>query len=291
LYVNSKYKKLYSFLYLLKFSFLLTGGIKSIPGIGRQTFDLLNSSGICSLHELQSSSLGQLVRVLGSREKAQVVQKLSFGIDDTPVKPSGKPKSVGIEDACKEIKTVPDAEAKIKTLATRLLELLVSQEEKRQPGTLKLTIRKILKTSKEWKRESRQMPFSSLPPIESDDFVAVSVCKLMPLLMDLFGKMVSPGEIFHLTLVGVAFANFTDRKVGMGSISAFLQPVAKRLKSDESSSSKVSLPPDVDPEVFSALPPDVQEEILDDWRSRNNFSMKQESVKKKQSIKDYFGKK
>jgi DNA polymerase iota len=234
--------------------------------------------------------------VFGSSDKAQFVQKLAYGIDDTPVKPSGKPKSIGIEDAFKEINNVAKAEEKIKVLATRLLELLINQEEKRQPGIVKLTVRKIELSTKKWKRESRQMPMFSLPSIDGSNFVDSTVLRLMPHLMELFGKIVAPGEVFHLTLLGVAFVNFSEQKSARCSISSFLQPVSKKVKLDESSSSvnknqsclsQEILPSEVDAEVFSLLPPDVQMELRNEWKSRISTPVSPQS-KKKKSITDYF---
>jgi DNA polymerase iota len=234
--------------------------------------------------------------VFGSSDKAQYVQKLAYGIDDTSVKPSGKPKSIGIEDAFKEINNVAKAEEKIKVLATRLLELMINQEEKRQPGIVKLTVRKIELSTKKWKRESRQMPMFSLPSIDAGNFVDSTVLRLMPHLMELFGKIVAPGEVFHLTLLGVAFVNFSEQKSARCSISSFLQPVSKKVKLDESSSSinknqsclsQEILPPEVDAEVFSLLPPDVQMELRNEWKSRSSTPVSPQS-KKKKSITDYF---
>jgi DNA polymerase iota len=258
----------------------------------------LKSQGICSLAELQSSSLSLLTGIFGSREKANTIWGLSFGIDDSPVKSSGKQKSIGIEDAFKEIRSVPEAKEKIKVLLGRLLDLLLVQEEKRQPGTVKLTIRKVLKSG-EWKRESRQMPLQGLAPFNSSDFVPSSLNRVMPLLLELFGKMVASGEVFHLTLVGVAFANFSERRTGPSSIDAFLQPVAKKCKLETQSCEKSSvaeattskpleLPPYVDPQVFNTLPQAIKDEIIRDWKESSSHT-EEPIVKKKQSIKDYFG--
>jgi len=246
---------------------------------------------------LQSCSLSHLTKVFGSSDKAQFVQKLAYGIDDTPVKPSGKPKSIGIEDAFKEINNVAKAEEKIKVLATRLLGLMINQEEKRQPGIVKLTVRKIDLSTKKWKRESRQMPMFSLPSIDGSNFVDSSVLRLMPHLMELFGKIVAPGEVFHLTLLGVAFVNFSEQKSARCSISSFLQPVSKKVKLDESSSASVNenqscraqeiLPPEVDAEVFGLLPPDVQMELRNEWKIQSSTAVSPQN-KKKKSITDYF---
>jgi DNA polymerase iota len=260
--------------------------------------DALKSHDICSVQDLQRCSLSHLTKVFGSSDKAQFVQKLAYGIDDSPVKPSGKPKSIGIEDAFKEINTVSKAEEKIKVLATRLLGLMINQEEKRQPANVKLTVRKIELSTKKWKRESRQMPMFSLPPIEGDNFVDSVLLRLMPHLMELFGKIVAPGEVFHLTLLGVAFVNFSEQNSSRCSISSFLQPVSKKVKLDEISArvnvnqscqSQETLPPEVDAEVFSSLPPDVQMELRNEWKTRSSTPAAP-PIKKKKSIADYFAK-
>lgn len=225
--------------------------------------------------------------MLGNSDKARFIQKLSYGIDDTPVKPSGKPKSIGIEDAFKEIKIVSKAEEKIKVLATRLLGLMISQEEKRQPANVKLTIRKIDQQTNKWKRESRQMPLFPLPSIKTDNFVDTTLSRLMPHLLELFRKMVAPGEVFHLTLLGVAFVNFSEQKSVGSSISSFLQPVTKKVKSASVNHSRdqETLPPEVDAEVFNVLPLNVQMELRSEWNNQSSIKL---SPQKKKSITDYF---
>ncbi|XP_065334088.1 DNA polymerase iota [Cloeon dipterum] len=273
----------------------LPGGVRAIPGIGRQMSDLLKSGGISSLCDLQQAGLDTLTTIFGNRDRASVVQKLAFGVDDTPVKPSGRPKSLGIEDAVKGVNCAQDAEAKIEALSGRLLDLLTAQQDGRLPGTVRLTVRKWDKATKEARRESRQAAMPALPPLHSETFRASSLAKMMPLLKELFAKMVPDKNEFHLTLLGVAFTNFCDRKSGKGSISSFLQPVAKKARLDatgvEASTSHVLLPPEVDRDVFNALPAEMQEEILADWKNRQQTLPSPTKAKKKCTINDYFGKK
>ncbi|XP_059474131.1 DNA polymerase iota [Neocloeon triangulifer] len=265
-------------------------GVRSIPGIGRQMSNLLKSQRILEIFDLQSASLNKLEKVFKNKERAKLVQKLAFGIDDSPVKPSGKPKSLGIEDAVQGIKTAEEAGTKIRILSGRLLDLLVSQEDNRQPGTVRLTLRKWNKLTKEAKRESRQAAMPNLLPVQTENFKSSSLDKMMPLLMNRFADIVKDTN-FHLTLVGVAFTNFRDKKCGKGSISSFLQPAPKKIKTDAeaSTSQEKALPPNVDKQVFEALPPEMKEEILSEWKSRPKASP--DKTRKKSSIADYFNKK
>jgi DNA polymerase iota len=272
--------------------------IRSIPGIGRQTAELLKTKlGINSIENLQRCSLDQLVFALGSKDVAITIQKLGLGIDDSDVKNSGKPQSIGLEDAFKEVTAIKEVEERLGKLLQHLLELVATQEESRSPGTLRVSTRKFNKATKESQRESRQC---SLPSLPSGEAIKMSHDKLMSLVMELFHKMITPSEKFHLTLLGIAFTNFYEHKKGKASILTFLEPATKRSKlsceaniSSQSTvascSSSPDLPPNVDPEVFSQLPPDMQEEILSDWKQqKKNQECQQQKRKLKNSIDKYF---
>lgn len=282
--------------------------IRSIPGIGRQTAEILKTKlGVQRIMDLQRCDLDQLILALGTRDVAQTVQKLGFGIDDSDVKCSGKPQSIGLEDAFKEVRTVDEAAERLGRLLQHLLDLLANQNDSRIPGTLRVTVRRYHRAQRESQRESRQCSLAALP---SGDQINKCKDKLMPSVMELFHKMISSAETFHLTLLGIAFTNFSEPKKGKASILTFLEPAAKRAKltseeskatsqiatasaaSASSSSALSDLPPSVDPEVFYQLPQNLQQEILDDWKQNNKCNRKQQSEKgkSKNSIERYFNK-
>ena len=64
---------------------------------------------------------------------------LAFGIDDTLVKMSGKPLSIGLEDRFKCISTKSECLEKVNVLVQRLAKLVL--EDGRKPTTLKVFIR------------------------------------------------------------------------------------------------------------------------------------------------------
>ena len=64
---------------------------------------------------------------------------LAFGIDDTQVKMSGKPLSIGLEDRFKCISSKSECLEKVDVLIQRLTKLVL--EDGRKPTTLKVFIR------------------------------------------------------------------------------------------------------------------------------------------------------
>ena len=75
-------------------------------------------------------------------------------IDDSPVKPSGRPQSIGLEDGFKKVSLVDEVECRLNVLLRRLCES--AQEDGRIPLCLKLTVRKQDGGYSTGKRESRQ---------------------------------------------------------------------------------------------------------------------------------------
>lgn len=199
--------------------------VRGIPGIGHRTHETLQLLGINSVTDLQNSNLASLQKALGN-DLAIYIKKLSYGIDDSPVKQTGKPQSIGLEDGFRKICVESEVKDKLFTLLQRLLKLLF--EDGRIPGSIRVTVRKYDSTQKHSHRTSRQcnIPaslFSSGACHNKNEPVSPkSNEKLMTLIMQLFHKMVDISKPFHLTLVGLAFTKFQERKTGKNSISSFL---------------------------------------------------------------------
>lgn len=199
--------------------------VRAIPGIGHRTHETLQVLGINSVADLQNSNLAPLQKALGD-DLAICIKKLSYGIDDSPVKQTGKPQSIGLEDGFRKICVESEVKDKLFALLQRLLKLLF--EDGRIPGSIRVTVRKYDSIQKHGHRTSRQcnIPaslFSSGVSHNTNEPVSPkSNEKLMTLIMQLFHKMVDISKPFHLTLLGLAFTKFQERKTGKSSISSFL---------------------------------------------------------------------
>ena len=128
---------------------------RRIPGIGSSMFKKLETLGIKTVSDLQTVDMNSLSKLLGAN-MARQVQRLSFGLDDAPVKTTAKPKSIGAEDGFPRVTTLTEITAKIRQLLTRVWDLV--QRDGRLPNAVKLTVRKSWKSHAEGKsiRESRQ---------------------------------------------------------------------------------------------------------------------------------------
>ncbi|GJQ66744.1 hypothetical protein Trydic_g4684 [Trypoxylus dichotomus] len=167
--------------------------VGDIPGIGRTMAETLRNLGLKSVF---------------GEEKANVMQSLCNGIDNTPVKSSGKPISIGLEDSCRNITAIGEVRDKLNQLLNRLM-ILVS-EDGRIPRTIKLTIRKFDSVSKMIKSSSIELQPKSAQ-------------RLMSTVMTLFNKLVDVHKPYHITLLGLSFTKFLERMNGKGSITSFFR--------------------------------------------------------------------
>lgn len=95
-------------------SFLASlGSVKALTGIGEKTAEILEEFGVKTVRDLQETEVEKLTKRLGL-EQAGRLKEIAFGKDDTPVKATGKPKSVGLEDSCPAISIRADAEDKFR---------------------------------------------------------------------------------------------------------------------------------------------------------------------------------
>ncbi|XP_047501002.1 DNA polymerase iota-like [Penaeus chinensis] len=198
---------------------------RSIPGIGSTTFKILEDLSISTVQELQNASLSTL-HTRFDEETSKRLKDLSYGIDESLVRKSGKPQSIGLEDAFKKVSSIAEVRIKYHTLLGRLLKLLA--EDGRVPGALKVSVRKFDKELRFGHRETKQVPLlASLFSTGVRDITEKTKSDLMNLIITLFHKMVDVSKPFHLTLVGVGFTKFIERAKEGKAISSFFSKTSK----------------------------------------------------------------
>ncbi|XP_014210287.1 DNA polymerase iota [Copidosoma floridanum] len=201
------------------------GSVSKIPGVGRRTAESLTANNILTVDDIRRTPLERLQVKIG-KELARKIKDCSEGIDDSPVKPSGKPNSIGLEDGFKKVSLVDEVESRLSALLRRLTDL--AAEDGRIPVCVKLTVRKDDSLSKPGssKRESRQcaLPQHLVPSSKGARGVQnYDHTKILALIMKLFHRVVDVTKTFHLTLLGLAFSKFQEEKSSGKSIMSFLQ--------------------------------------------------------------------
>ncbi|CRK91775.1 CLUMA_CG005407, isoform A [Clunio marinus] len=196
--------------------------IRSITGIGNRTANRIEELGIKSISDLQECEIDKLQKKFGS-DMATRLKEMSVGCDSVEVKPSGKPKTVGLEDSCRPISIRSDAQEKFHALLSRLVTQI--QDDGRIPQSIKVTVRKYDPVKKNSIRETKQC---SLIPSHfrcaegKIQLVEGAEDKIIKNVMMLFDRMVDLKQQFNITLLGLCFSKFQDQKRGPGSIANFL---------------------------------------------------------------------
>ncbi|XP_073814029.1 DNA polymerase iota isoform X2 [Musca autumnalis] len=202
--------------------------LNRITGIGQKTESLLLESGVKNVEELQSCDIDFLKKKFGF-ETATKLKDLAFGRDNCPVRPTGKPKTIGLEDSCKPISVRTDVEDRFRLLLLRLMEQVA--EDGRIPICIKVVLRKFDSQKKSSHRETKQaniLPslFKSYSCADTGGPKVVLADgaqeKLLKIIMRLFERVVDLNKPFNITLIGLAFSKFQQRKVGSSSIANFL---------------------------------------------------------------------
>lgn len=191
--------------------------VRQLCGIGQKMAELLESIGIKTVVELQDVSLDMLKKKVDAKT-AERLKAWSMGDDNSSVKPSGKPKSLSIEDStfgC-PLKNVYEVETKFSALISKLL--VVSAEDGRSPTVFKVTVRKTQIFKELLQRESKQGPIQKNLLNGSAEAVTLN---LVGLAMNLFKKMITEKE-FKITLLGVSFTKFQEESNQKSSIEKFL---------------------------------------------------------------------
>jgi DNA polymerase iota len=196
--------------------------LRSITGIGGRTASRIEEIGIKTIADLQTCEIQKLQKKFGA-DMAARIKEMAMGSDSTEVKPSGKPKTVGLEDSCRPISIRSDAQEKFRALLARLVTQI--QDDGRIPQSIKVTVRKYDPVKKNSVRETKQCALlpSHFRCIEGKiQLVAEADDKIMKNVMVLFDRMVDLKQQFNITLLGLCFSKFQDQKRGAGSIANFL---------------------------------------------------------------------
>lgn len=193
----------------------------NIPGIGKSTAEQLSKIGVNTVEDLQNCDLAKLNPIFGY--KANDIWNLSFGYDNSPVVPSEKPASIGLEDSCKPMSVETEIQAKLQQLLTRLMVLVA--EDGRIPRSMKLTVRKLDYGSNFAHRETKQCKIN--PALfrsgEKINLSKESEVKLMKTVMMLFSKIIDIHKPFHVTLLGLSFTKFNNISNSKSTITKFLR--------------------------------------------------------------------
>ncbi len=266
--------------------------LKSIPGLGSAVRDKLRLTGITDINGLQSAPSSSRSDIPDFRR----IQMLSLGIDESPVKLSGKPLSIGLEDRFKSIVTKKECEEKAKWLLSRLSLLLL--EDGRWPSTIKVTARDLVKDQmtgdkRRFNKQSRQCKVSPTA-FKSES----SILNQVDTVLSLLEKMIDFAKPFHLTLLGIAVTDFEEqcsskektiesffKKASYSSVgvkrsresvsstehqthpeSNTTKRTKNEDKNDKDSNKEAeieqSLPQGWDQDVFASLPSSIQQELL-----------------------------
>lgn len=202
---------------------LALDSIRGITGIGEKTEQLLNEIGVRCVQDLQNVNFSILENRFG-REAAYKYKNWSRGIDNTAVIPSGKPKSISLEDSCKSISVRSDVEEKFRLLLIRLVNQVA--EDGRIPLVVKIILRKFDSIKKTSHRETKQA--NILPSLFKEMGCGKVILieggqeKLLKIVMRLFEKVINLKSQFNITLLGLAFSKFQERNKGNRSIANFL---------------------------------------------------------------------
>lgn len=146
------------------------------------------------------------------------MKRLSYGIDDTDVVPSGSPKSISEEDTYHECFTLSEVTTKLKGLNDKLVSRLT--EDLGFPQTVRLTIRRGIGELAGDRKESRQCPI----PTQFSSPALTKMKKtqiLLSVTLELFKKLVDIKQPFNIKLLNVCLTKFqkpTNKgKVGLST--------------------------------------------------------------------------
>lgn len=185
------------------------GSVRSLCGIGSKTAETLECLAIKTVNDLQNIEISVLKRKFDEK-MAEHLKTLAFGTDKSEVKPTGKQKTISIEDSTysNPLKTVLEVETKLKILLTRLVDAAII-EQKRTPTALRITIRKTTNIKELLQRESRQ---KDIPQSWSKMLDPVQIVPLLyPIAIQLFKQIMNSETQLKITLVGVALTKFLDQ--------------------------------------------------------------------------------
>ncbi|CEL97102.1 unnamed protein product [Vitrella brassicaformis CCMP3155] len=193
----------------------------SIPGIGFATCAKLKERGLASVPDVLSSP-PHMIRDAVGHDMATVVLQLCNGIDPTPVKQTGPPQSISVENSywASPIFGRDGVMREITRLAPHLIQRSWEHTARHRqvPQTFKLTVRFVGKSSRECRQAA--LPPNAIPraPPASDRSSAVGEGEpqsppvpgaLIRLAASLLNKLVpDTSRPFHCNILNLALTNF-----------------------------------------------------------------------------------
>lgn len=185
---------------------------------------------VTDIESLQRVDQTALVLKFGP-EMAKKLKDWSNGCDLSIVRSSSlRPKTIGLEDSCprKPLSVRQEIEDKFRALLQRLLAQVA--EDGRIPVAIKMTLRKFDAVRKTSHRETKQaniLPtlFQTSAGDQRMSIIAGGEEKVLQIVMRLFERVIDLRLPFNVTLLGLAFSKFQERRgvpSGMNSIASYL---------------------------------------------------------------------
>lgn len=215
------------------------GSVRSLPGIGHKLAETLAELSVRTVQDLQNAPL-ELLRKKLDEKTVQKIKSWCVGVDHSHVKPTGKQKTLSLEDSTfgNPLKSVYEVETKFSLLLIRLCDAIC--EDGRVPTVLRVTVRRTNAIEDINQRESRQTPLpTNLFKQKSGAALQLSDEKTLPqlihLAMQLFAKVMGDKkQDFAVTLLGVAFTKFAEIVAkGANAIDRFLVPREAQLAAEK----------------------------------------------------------
>lgn len=188
--------------------------VRKIPGVGHRTESMLKEIGVQTVADLQVCALEQLLQMFGERIGSFLFNACR-GVDVTPVRDKGPPKSISVEDSFLPCTSLKSIEAVLSSLALDLMARLAEDkfETGRRPQLF--TIRWRQKGSWNFTSASTQMPselLSTKCPVDRRKEILVQTG------MSLVSRSLR-GHSFSVVVINIGATNFTDSCTGSLSAS------------------------------------------------------------------------
>lgn len=203
--------------------FLCPLPVRKIPGVGHRTESMLKEIGVQTVADLQLCTLEQLLQMFGERIGSFLFNACR-GIDRTPVRDKGPPKSLSVEDSFPPCTSLKSIESVLSSLALDLMARL--DEDKFETGRRPqlFTIKWRQKGSWNFTSASTQMPselLSTKCPVDRRKEILVQTG------MSLISRSLR-GHSFSVVVINIGATNFTDSCTGSLSASQDIRSLLQK---------------------------------------------------------------
>lgn len=197
--------------------------VRKIPGVGHRTETMLKEIGVQTVTDLKVCTLEQLLQMFGERIGSFLFNACR-GIDLTPVRDKGPPKSLSVEDSFPPCTSLKGIEAVLSSLALDLMARL--DEDKFETGRRPqlFTIRWRQKGGWNFTSASTQMPselLSTKCPVDRRKEILVQTG------MSLISRSLR-GHSFSVVVINIGATNFTDSCTGSLSASQDIRSLLQK---------------------------------------------------------------